>query len=306
VRVSLIIPTLNAGSLWGDFIHSLAEQTLQPNVFVIDSGSNDGTDLLAEKAGYQVSRIPIEQFNHGSTRQLAVETLADSDILIFMTQDAILDSPRSLELLVDYFEKDTNGKIGAVCGRQLPHFDANPIAAHSRLYNYCQSSIFFTKSNISDMGLKTTFMSDSFSAYRVEALHKVDGFDKGVIVCEDTFLAGKMLLSGYTTVYAAEARVRHSHNFKLFEEAQRYFDIGVAHARQPWFIAAFGEPEGEGVRYVKSEFRYLFKNRPLMIPLAVVRNLLKYLFYRLGRKEKYFPVVIKRFLSYQKLFWGFK
>jgi len=304
VRVSLVIPTLNAGELWKDFIQALSEQTLQPEeVLVVDSGSVDGTDVLSGQAGYRIHKINSESFNHGGTRKLAAEMLSDSDVIVFMTQDVLLDSPLSLELLIDNFKQDVECKVGAVCGRQLPHYNATPIAAHSRLYNYGATSAVFTKNEISKLGLKSTFMSDSFSAYRMEALRKVGGFDNGVIVCEDALLAGKMLLAGYTTIYSADAKARHSHNFKLLEEAQRYFDIGVAHASQPWFVKAFGEPEGEGLRYMGSEFHYLIKKQPFMVPLAFLRNILKYFFYRLGRKEKYFSVRLKRALSYQKYYW---
>jgi len=304
VRVSLIIPTLNAGALWLDFIDALAEQTFQPSaVLVVDSGSNDDTVLLAKKAGYRVCSIEADAFNHGGTRQFAVDLLPESDVLIFMTQDVLMDSPLSLERLVSYFKKDHGVVIGAVCGRQLPHINATSIAAHSRLYNYSSYSRIFTKKDISVLGIKTTFMSDSFSAYSMQALCDVGGFDKEVIVCEDAFLAGRMLLAGYATAYNAEATVRHSHNFGLFEEAQRYFDIGVAHARHSWFIKSFGEPDGEGVRYMISEGYYLFKKSPFIIPLAFVRNMLKYLFYKMGRKERYFSVKMKHYFSYQKYFW---
>jgi len=304
MRVSLVIPTLNAGILWKDFLQALSEQTVQPDeVLVIDSGSCDGTDSLAKKAGYHVHKIEKKDFNHGGTRQLAVEMLPNSDVIIFMTQDALLHSPKSFEILIGYFQADIEGSIGAVCGRQLPHFDATPIASHSRMYNYHCHSQHYSKIDISKLGLKTTFMSDSFSAYRMKALLKVGGFDRDVIVCEDALLAGKILLAGYKTVYSAESIVRHSHNFKLFEEAQRYFDIGVAHASQPWFIEAFGEPEGEGLRYIRSEFGYLMKNQPLIVPMAFFRNVLKYFFYRLGRREKCLSIRIKKILSYQKYYW---
>ncbi|MDQ7016507.1 MAG: glycosyltransferase [Gammaproteobacteria bacterium] len=304
MKFSLVIPTLNAGSLWKKFISALAEQTLQPDlVLVVDSGSSDGTDLLAEKAGYRVHRIERESFNHGGTRQLAVDLLPPTDIVVFMTQDALLESPNSMKFLLKCFAHKGGCSVGAVCGRQLPHINATPIASHSRLYNYKEKSNIFSKDDIPRLGLKSTFMSDSFSAYSIEALKKVGGFETSVVVCEDTFLAGRILLSGYKTVYSAEATVRHSHNFGLLEEARRYFDIGVAHASQSWFIEEFGEPEGEGFRYMRSEVRYLLRISPVMLPLAIFRDVLKYVFYRLGRKEKYLSNNIKKNLSYQRYFW---
>lgn len=304
MQVSLVVPTLNAGEGWKEFISVLSVQSFQPDIIlVVDSGSVDGTDLLAEKAGYQVHRIEGKAFNHGGTRQLAVDLLPESDLFVFLTQDAVFKSPDALQVIVNFFEIEGSSRLGAACGRQLPHLNAEPIAAHSRFYNYGDESKYFSKEDISSFGLKATFMSDSFSAYRASILREVGGFEKGTIVCEDALLAGRMLLAGYMTAYVAEATVYHSHNFNLMEEAQRYFDIGVAHARQPWFIESFGEPEGEGVRFIRSEFVYLIKNRVWQIPSALVRNSLKYLFYRLGRKECWLPVVLKKHLSYQKYFW---
>jgi len=304
VQVSLVVPTLNAGEQWKEFIGALSVQSFQPDiVLVVDSGSIDGTDLLSEQAGYKVHRIERKVFNHGGTRQLAVDMLPESDLIVFLTQDAIFYSPDALQIMVRFFEKDEAFRLGAACGRQIPHLDAEPVAAHSRLYNYGNESKYFLSKSISSCGLKATFMSDSFSIYRTSILREVGGFDSDTIVCEDALLAGRMLLAGYTTAYISDAVVCHSHNFGLMEEAQRYFDIGVAHARQPWFIESFGEPEGEGLRFIRSEFFYLLKNRIGQIPSALVRNLLKYIFYRLGRRESWLPVVIKKRLSYQKYFW---
>lgn len=48
------------------------------------------------------------------------------------------------------------------------------------------------------------------------------------------FYAAKAILAGYQVAYAADAVVRHSHNYKPLEEFKRYFDIGVFHAQEKW------------------------------------------------------------------------
>ena len=60
------------------------------------------------------------------------------------------------------------------------------------------------------LGIKTAFLSDSFAAYRCDALADVGGFPD-VPACEDMYVGAKLLQAGYTIVYAAEAQVYHSH-----------------------------------------------------------------------------------------------
>ena len=108
-----------------------------------------------------------------------------------------------------------------------------------------------------ELGIKAAFMSNSFAAYRREALMAVGGFPKHVIFAEDMYVAAKMLMAGWKVVYEGSACCRHSHNYTIIEEFRRYFDMGVFHAREPWIRENFGGAGGEGLRYVKSELKYL-------------------------------------------------
>ncbi len=59
-------------------------------VQVIDSSSTDGTDSVALNAGFELLSIPGRDFNHGGTRNLAVEMHhSQYELVIFLTQDAI-------------------------------------------------------------------------------------------------------------------------------------------------------------------------------------------------------------------------
>jgi rhamnosyltransferase len=121
---------------------------------------------------------------------------------------------------------------------------------------------------------------------------------------EDTLVATKMLLSGWKVAYCAEATCYHSHNYPPFKEFQRYFDIGVFHAREPWYLKALGGAEGEGKRFVRSELRYLLQHAPALIPAALLRSALKFLGYRLGRLEHYLPRWVKIAFTMNRGFWS--
>ena len=300
-QFNLVIPSRNAGSAWEAVLDSLETQSCQPGLrCLVDSESTDATVALARTHGFSIEMIEPAQFNHGGTRQLMVDRYCDEGLVVFMTQDAQLVSPDALCRLLRPFDDPT---VGAVYGRQLPRVGAGLIEAHARLFNYPETGHVCEFCDAERMGIKAAFMSNSFAAYRTEALAAVGGFPSGVILGEDTIVAAKMLMAGWKVAYQADAQAYHSHDYNYLQEFRRYFDIGVLHAREFWMLDAFGKPEGEGGRFVRSELAYLLNRAPWLIPSAVVRTVLKYLGYRLGRMESIFPLGLKRYLSMHKGYW---
>jgi len=301
MNFTLCVLTLNASKTSQALLSSLAMQTVANiDVLVIDTSSNDATLDFFKAAHFRTHLVTAEAFNHGATRQLAVELSPNADIIIFMTQDASLATPSAIRHLLNAFN---DPKVGAAYGRQLQAEDATPIAAHARLFNYPSSSYVRSKEDIPYFGIKTSFMSNSFAAYRRSALMETGGFPPSVILSEDTMVAAKMLQAGWKLAYCADATCFHSHNYSMIEEFKRYFDIGVFHGREPWYLKTLGTAEGEGLRFVRSELRYLQATAPALIPSALLRTLVKFCAYRLGRLEKYLPLRLKRLLSMNKGFW---
>ena len=300
-KVGFIVPTLNAGSLWESWLKAFEQQTRKPDcLLVIDSSSSDGTVAMARDHGFEVQVIPTPEFNHGGTRQLGVNALSAMDIIVFLTQDALLASPDAFERLLATFADE---RVGAAYGRQLPHTNAGPIAAHARLFNYPAENQLRTLEDRTRFGIKTVFISNSFAAYRRKALMQVNGFPVDTIMNEDTFVAGKLLVSGWKINYCADAPVFHSHDYSFLDEFKRYFDIGVFHTCSSWLQETFGGASGEGLRYVISEMRYLMKHAPWLIPSAVLRTGLKWLGYKLGALHQGLPRAMRRCFSLHKTYW---
>ncbi|BBA36240.1 family 2 glycosyl transferase [Methylocaldum marinum] len=301
-KIGLIVPTLNAGALWPSWLTAFERQTRRPDrLLVIDSSSDDDTVALARSYGFGVHVIAKADFNHGGTRQLGIGLLHDAEIIVFMTQDALLAGPDAIERLLEAFADE---RVGAAYGRQLPHRDAKPIGAHARLFNYPPQSRVRSLEDRRQLGIKTAFISNSFAAYRRSALLDVGGFPTDTVMNEDTFVAGKMLLSGWKVAYRADARVHHSHDYAYADEFKRYFDIGVFHARTPWLQETFGKAAGEGRRYVVSELRYLAKNAPRLVPSAVLRSGLKWLGFKMGSSlHRKLPLFLNRRLSLHRAYW---
>ena len=301
MTVSLIIPTLNAQNHFPALIDAIHKQSLQPcEIIVIDSSSTDKTTHIAKDYGCCVESIERNAFDHGGTRTLAA-LMAKGEILLFLTQDALPADPYTFERIMEGF---TLPEIGAVYGRQLPYPDVNEFGTHLRLFNYSEKSYIRTYADKQIHGIKTAFLSNSFCAYKRSALQDIGFFKNNLILGEDMVAGALLLKGGYSLAYQADAKVYHSHNYTIWQEFQRYFDIGVLHHNESWLLREFGKPEGEGLKYVLSEFRFLISNKksPLIL-YSIVRNFFKYFGYKLGKIHTLFPISIVKYMSMHNKWW---
>ena len=300
--ISIIIPTYNAEKYMSRLLLSLNIQTIEnKEILVIDSSSKDNTVQIAEALGANVIVIPKEEFDHGTTRTAAARK-AKGDIFVFMTQDALPFDKYSIENLIKPFFE--NKKVGVVYGRQLPHKNARPFAAHLRLFNYPSNSHLYSIKDKEQHGLKTCFCSNSFAAYRKSALEEIGWFKNGLIVGEDSYATARMLMKNYLIAYASDAKVYHSHNYTVKQEFERYFDVGVFHSREKWLIEEFGKASGEGIKYILSEANFLLNKRYYYLAHEFfIRNSMKFIGYKLGLKHKKLPIWLVKKLSMHKNWW---
>lgn len=301
-KAAVIIPIYHPDDRFCRLLDMLKKQEMQDfDVYVIDSGSD--RDLYAahlEGLTWKIVQTTPKEFNHGGTRAKAAQANADYPFLIYMTQDAVPTDDKALGRLLAVFQ-DTD--VGCAYGRQLPSPGAGILGAHARLFNYPDQSQVKTLSDAKRLGIKAAFISDTFAAYRTKALAAVGGFPRDVILSEDTYVAAKMLLAGWKSVYCAEARVYHSHDYSILQEFRRYFDTGVFHSREPWIRETFGQAEGEGKRFVLSEMKYILKHAPYLLASAFIRDGMKFLGYRLGIMESRLPVWMKKKCSMNRTYW---
>lgn len=301
MTVALCIPTYNAGSSLDQQLPALREvRSFFGRILIVDSSSTDGTPDRFRAEGYEVLSIPGIEFDHGGTRQMAVNLLGECEIVVFITQDAVPTSVESFRRLVAAFE---DPEVAIAYGRQLPRPEAGPIEAHARLFGYPATSRIKTREAIPEIGLRAAVVSNSFAAYRRKDLLELGGFPTGTLFGEDTLTGAKAILAGKRIAYVGDAEVYHSHGYTLFQEFQRYFDNGAFYSREKWILDAFGAAEGSGKAYVLSEMKYLVRKAPWLLPLSVVTVLVKYLGYRVGAQEARLPTRWKLRFSMNKAFW---
>lgn len=301
LRVGLCIPTLNAAPHIPSLLKALASQTLKlDTLLVIDSESSDGTREIFEEYGAEVKSIKKKDFDHGGTRQIAVELLGDVEIVLFMTQDALPADSSSLEALVELFGRDD---IAAAYGRQLPRPGARAVEAHARVFNYPENGRVKSMKNVSNLGIMTAFISNSFAAYRKSSLVSVGGFPREIIFGEDMYVAARLLLGGWKIAYAAEARVFHSHHYSHAEEFRRYFDIGVFLQQNEWIGENFGGANRNGLRFLWSEIQHLAATDAQLLPQVFPRGIMKLLGSQLGRRYRIIPRSLRKYLSMNGSYW---
>jgi len=301
MKVALIIPTYNAQDSIEAIINILKIQTLKSNdLYIIDSTSIDNTLSIVTKYIDNILIIPKSDFDHGGTRTKA-GLISEGDIIVYLTQDALPVDNSAIEKIVEVFKDES---IGAAFGRQIPYKDTNLFGKHIRYFNYADKSYLRSFDDKDIYGIKTAFLSNSFAAYRRSAMDEIGWFKDGLILGEDTYAGAKLLKAGYKLAYVADAVVYHSHSYTVWQEFKRYFDIGVFHQMEHWILNEFGKPEGEGIRYIKSELKYLFINKAIhLLPEFIIRNFMKYLGYKLGNKYKFIPNKLVKKLSMNPKWW---
>lgn len=300
-KVTVIIPTYNAEKFVPALLKGLNEQSLCDfQMIVVDSSSTDKTVQLIESKADILLQIDPKDFDHGGTRTLAA-SYATGDIIVFLTQDAVLSDKDSLRNIVLSFEDES---IGAAYGRQLSYENTNLFGKHLREFNYPNTSEIRNKKDKKRLGIKTAQLSNSFAAYRKSVFASLGGFPEKLILGEDVYLGGKIINEDFNIAYVADAPVIHSHSYSIAEDFKRYFDIGVFHQMEKWLIEDFGKPTGEGKRYVISELNFIIKNKAFtLFPQFLIRNGAKFIGYKLGTKYKRVPMKLIKKMSMHWRWW---
>lgn len=294
LRVMVIIPAYKPGEKFKCLIERLKNQTYPiERILVINTEETWWRqDYVEDREKLEVFHISKKEFDHGGTRDKGAR-MADSDILLFFTQDAVPADEKTVEKLVEPFR---DKQVAAVYGRQLPDRDCSFLERYTRSFNYPAVSRRKTKEDLPVLGIKTFFCSNVCAAYRREVYRELGGFVSPAIFNEDMIMAGKMIKAGWAVFYAADAKVIHSHNYTWRQQFRRNFDLAVSQADNP---EVFGDvsSESEGIKLVKKTAAYVLKKgRPWLLISLVGNSGFKFLGYRFGKAYRRLPKAwIKKF-----------
>jgi N-acetylglucosaminyl-diphospho-decaprenol L-rhamnosyltransferase len=215
VRATVVIPTRDARALLLDALASLARQTVDHDVVVVDNASSDGT---AEAVEAQFPHVRLvrndENLGFGRAVNRGVETV-DTPVVILVNNDVVCE-PDFVQRMLEPFSDD---EVGLVAGVLLQHdapelvdsagIELDPtLRSWDRLWNRPASELTDGASPLGPCG--------GAAAYRTTAWREVGGFDDAFFAYwEDVDLALRLRLAGWRCVFAGGARVLHEHGQTL-------------------------------------------------------------------------------------------
>ncbi len=174
----------------------------------------------------------------------------------------------------------------------------------ARQINYPAWSTVKTLADAPRSRIKTRFNSNSFALYRRADLLGMGRFSTYTVVLEEVVVAAQLLRQGRSVVYRTEATVFHSHNYSVWTELMRYFDIGVSHQQAQEVLRPFLNTGPAGLAFALAESRFLLKEGYwYQLPEQLVRIGLKFASYRLGRVYPQLPRWICQTLTMHPRFW---
>ena len=299
--VDIIIPTYRPDESVVYLMKKLLKQTYPIHeIHIIDTETGIFPKELKKLSDkIRISKIKPEQFDHGGTRHEGAMQ-SHADIIVYMTQDAMPVNEYLIEELVKAFD---NEKIAAAYARQLPNSKCNVIERYTRAFNYPEQSRIKSLEDLETLGIKTYFCSDVCAAYRKSVYESLGGFEEKTIFNEDMIMAAKIIQSGRSVKYVAEAKVIHSHNYNCKQQFQRNFDLAVSQVEHPEVFQNI-KSESEGMRLVKNTMTYLIKiKKPWLIIKLILQSAFKYMGYCLGRKYSQLPMWLIKKCTMNQRYW---
>lgn len=234
--LTVAILTFNGETYLRQILEALQKQSYNNrlDVLVVDSGSTDSTlKIISGFPEVRLVQIPNSDFGHGRTRNYAA-TLADTEIIAYLTQDAIpMNAHWAAEIV---FPFSYSQQIVAVMGKQVPRRGCFPLLKYeinglfaglgSDFGNTIYQLFEEDRANESLVAAKG-FYSDVNSAARRDFLINTISY-RDVRYAEDQLFGKDLLEAGYLKAYSPGASVEHSNDLTLAEYGSRIFDETVA------------------------------------------------------------------------------
>ncbi len=300
--VDVVIPSYKPGEKLRRCLTMLSKQTLPPEyIFIINTEKKYfDPSLTADFANVSITHIKKQDFDHGATRNLGVRK-SQAEFVLLMTDDAVPKDTKLIETMVKTFETDE--KIAAVYGRQLPTSESAEDERYARQFNYPAKSFVKSMADKERLQIKTYFQSNVCCMYRRAVLEALGGFPTPMIFNEDMVFCHTMLAAGYKSAYCAEAAVYHAHNYSGIQQLRRNFDLGVSQAEHPEVFSDV-KAVGEGMRMVKGNAKQLLKHgRIFSVVRLFYRSGCKFLGYRLGKSYRKLPMQLVLRITTNRGYW---
>lgn len=296
--VGVVLITYRARELLPHCLPPLLTSPLRPRVLVVNSSSGDGTVAVARELGAEVWVVPRAAFNHGATREAARRRLG-TRVVVMMTPDV---RPRSSAFLEALVHPVLAGCAAVAYARQVARPGADPLERWGRSFCFPDRSELRSLADYARLGSANHYCSNACAAWSNAALDEIGGF-RPTLVSEETIAVAELLRRGHRVAYVAEAVVEHSHPTSLVADFRRAFDIGYTRRLFRDLLLVAGSDERRGLAYLRGLLATLARERPALLPFALLHSAVRYAGYRLGTLGPRLPDALAARFSGQDYFW---
>ena len=307
MRASVVILTKNAGPFLDLILTSISAQRVRfsPEILVIDSGSTDETRQRVRRHCARLLEIAPEEFNHGTTRNLAME-LSSGEAVALLSQDALPADNCWLAGLLEPLIQDE--RIAGSFSKHVPRSNSSPLVKRQVLeFDLCGSDCPRINEWEREIPLqRACFFANTSSCIRRSVWENFP-FQQ-MDFAEDQDWSRRILQAGLATAYAPQSTVLHSHDYGLKDLFMRHFE----HARAMYAI--YGEKEipgrfpfqwmrdqvGGDLRYLRSSHELSRLNRIKWSFKSPGWQMVRWLGLWLGSNASRWPSFLANSLSLQR------
>lgn len=211
MKISIVLPAKNESGAIGKTIVQIQQLQLVYEIIVVNDGSTDSTQAVAEQAGARVVSHPYSKGN-GAAIKTGART-ATGEVIIFMDADGQHD-PNDIPRLIDKIEQDYDLVVGA---RQKGSQASVGRGVANALYN--NLATYMTEQKVEDL-------TSGFRAVRADKFREFlyllpNGFSYPTTSTMAFFRAGYSVT--YVPIHAAK-RIGKSH-IQPIKDGMRFFII---------------------------------------------------------------------------------
>ncbi|HET9371881.1 MAG TPA: glycosyltransferase [Vicinamibacterales bacterium] len=228
--VSIALLTKNGAETLPAVLQALWRQRVvfPIEIVAVDSGSTDDTLNILRSKAVRVIEIPPESFNHGTTRNLAMQACA-GQFVVMLVQDAEPVGDQWLNAMLEPFVSDP--LVAGTFARQQPRPEASEITRRylARWVAGSPQPRITAGTSVEFETLDPLERMDRSTIDNVCACIRRDVWlewpFREVKIGEDVAWGRDVILAGYRLAYAPDAVVIHSHDRSPRYEYQRTRDL---------------------------------------------------------------------------------
>ena len=212
MKVSIIIRTLNESRYLPQLLVAIESQSLPPEdveVVVVDSGSTDGTQQIAERFGARLLHIDRKEFSFGRSLNRGCNA-AFGEYLVLISGHCV---PENKDWLAELIAPFTDQAVAITYGRQL----AGPETQFS------EKQLFDNYFPSSDTPPPNDFFCNNANAAVRKSVWEKYKYDEEVTGLEDMLLGKQVVKDGWRVKYCPQAAAYHYHH-ESWSQIQRRFE----------------------------------------------------------------------------------